>query len=84
MQEMQEIHERFSQSDEMKELQAFREKQQVEYQKLNEVMGEDTHRRMEELQQKLQAEYMIKMEKLAHELQKVSHQLEKQRRYREE
>lgn len=84
MQEMQEIHERFSQSDEMKQLQEFREKQQIEFQKLNEVMGEDTHQRMEELQQKLKAEYMIKMEKLALELQKVSRQLEKQRRYREE
>ncbi len=84
MEEMQEIHERFSQSDEMKELQKFREKQQIEFKKLNEAMGEDTHQRMEELQQKLQAEYMIKMEKLALELQKVSRQLEKQRRYREE
>lgn len=84
MEEMQEIHERFSQSDEMKKLQEFREKQQMEFQKLNEEMGEDRHRRMEELQEKLQAEYMIKMEKLAYELQKVSRELEKQRRYREE
>lgn len=84
MKEIQQIHQEFREEGVMKEMQKIQEAQQIEFQKLDNELGQKAHLRLQELQAKLQLEYQIKMEKLAHELEKVRRQLHQQRQYREE
>ncbi|MEZ5040092.1 MAG: M56 family metallopeptidase [Saprospiraceae bacterium] len=84
MKALNEVHERFMQSDEMKKLQEVREKQQEAFQKLNSETNQKTQARMQELQEKLQRDYHDKMQKLQIELHEISKQLGDQRQYREE
>lgn len=84
MKELNVVHERFMQSEEMKKIQEMRVKQQEAFQKLSSETNQKTQERMQQLQEKIQRDYHDKMQKLQIELHEISKQLGDQRRYREE
>ncbi|NET34958.1 MAG: M48 family metalloprotease [Cyanothece sp. SIO1E1] len=84
MKEIQKIHEEFRKEGVMQEMQKIQEAQQIEYQKLDQELGQKAQLRLQELQTKLQLEYQIKLQKLSLELEQVRRQLHQQRQYREE
>ncbi len=84
LEEIQKIHKAFQEEGVIQEMQQIQKAQQIEFQELNNELGQNTELKMKQLQAKLQQNYQVKMEKLTRELELIRREMEKRRRYREE